>query len=273
MSVVGRVSMVTCGSTLLLACMATMMAHPAPTGASTERQGGAFVDRFDHLNTAAWYVSDGWSNGSHQGCTWSKTKVRAESGHLLLTLGRIPSGAPTFQCGEIQSLAFYGHGTFEVRMRAARGSGVNSAFFTYVGPTHGRPHDEIDFEVLGRNTREVQLNTYVAGKAGGGQMVPNGADSADEFVDYAFQWTPDKVSWFVNGKLAHEVSGERVPTHATKIYLSIWSGQGLDDWLGHFNEPHEPLKMIVEYVAFTALGQPCQFPSSIVCSQRLSPPP
>ncbi len=41
-------------------------------------------------------------------------------------------------------------------MKAATGSGLNSAFFTYIGPTDKKPHDEIDFEVLGKNTGKVQ---------------------------------------------------------------------------------------------------------------------
>jgi len=247
-------------------------AHPAATGSATEGPGASFFETFDHLSPMIWEMSDGWSNGPHQGCTWSKSRVRIENRHLALTLGRVPSGEPVYQCAEIQSRAFYGYGTFEVRMRAARASGVNSAFFTYVGPTHGQPHDEIDFEVLGRNTREVQVNTFVDGVGGHGQIVANGVDSADEFVDYAFEWSPDTVRWFVNGKLAREISGrgENVPSHAAKIYLSIWNGHGLDDWLGRFDDPREPLKMFVEHVAFTEPGHPCQFPASVVCSRRAS---
>ena len=272
MPIAGRISAVTWYSVHVLICAAATSAHPASIGDSTEHQGVSFFEIFDHLNPRAWEISDGWSNGAHQGCTWSKTKVRIEGGRLVLTLGRVPSGEPVYQCGEIASRAFYGHGTFEVRMRAARASGIDQGFFTYVGPTHGQPHDEIDFEVLGRDTRQVQVNTYVAGKGGHEQMIPNGTDSADEFVDYAFEWTPDRVRWFVNGKLARELSGrgENVPTHAAKIYLSIANGHGLDDWLGRFEEPREPLKMFVEYVAFTAPGHPCQFPSSIICGQRSS---
>jgi len=272
MPIAGRIAAVSGYFLRILACAAAASAHSAPAGDATKPRGGSFFETFNRLNPMAWEISDGWSNGAHQGCTWSKTKVRIESGGLALVLGRVPSGESIYQCGEIQSRAFYDYGTFEVRMRAARASGINSAFFTYVGPTHGQPHDEIDFEVLGRNTREVQVNTFVAGKGGHVQTVPNGTDSADEFVDYAFEWTPDRIRWFVNGKLLHEISGqgENVPTHAAKIYLSIWNGHGLDDWLGRFEEPHEPLKMFVKHVAFTELGHPCQFPSSIVCGQRSS---
>lgn len=254
----------------ILVCTVANSAYPAPIGDPAQHPAASFFTRFDHVDSRAWEISHGWSNGAHQGCTWSKNKVRIESGHLALALERIPSGAPVYECGEIQSRGFFHYGTYEVRMRAARASGVNSAFFAYVGPTHGQPHDEIDFEVLGRNTRDVQVNTFVSGMSGHGEMVPNGTDVADQFVDYAFEWAPDKVRWFVNGKLKREIAAPAadVPSHAAKIYLSIWSGQGLDGWLGRFEEPREPLKMFVEYVAFTAPGDSCQFPASIVCHQR-----
>jgi hypothetical protein len=53
--------------------------------------------------------------------------------------------------------AVYGYGTYEVRMRTGRGSGLNAAFFTYIGPVHDRAHHEIDIEVLLRDTRRCHL--------------------------------------------------------------------------------------------------------------------
>ena len=52
-------------------------------------------------------------------------------------------------------------------MKAAAGSGLNTGFFTYIGPTHKQPHDEIDFEVLGKDPSKVQINQYVDGKSVG----------------------------------------------------------------------------------------------------------
>ena len=54
-----------------------------------------------------------------------------------------------------------------MRMKAAAGSGLNTGFFTYIGPVHKQPHDEIDFEVLGKNPSKVQINQYVDGKSVG----------------------------------------------------------------------------------------------------------
>ena len=73
-------------------------------------------------------------------------------GGVTLSLTDEPFGERKFSCAEIRTKAAYGYGTYEVRMRGAAGAGVNSTFFTYVGPPFGEglPHDEIDFEFLGK---------------------------------------------------------------------------------------------------------------------------
>jgi hypothetical protein len=43
------------------------------------------------------------------------------------------------------------------------GSGLNAAFFTYIGPVHDRAHHEIDIEILLRDTSAVTFNTFVDG--------------------------------------------------------------------------------------------------------------
>jgi endo-1,3-1,4-beta-glycanase ExoK len=92
-------------------------------------------------------------------------------------------------------------------------------------------------------------------------------------VDYAFEWTPETIRWFVNGRPVHAVeraSGNNIPTTSGKLYLSIWSGQGADSraWLGTFDYPGRPLVATIERIAFTRLGDRCQFPESIVCARR-----
>lgn len=35
-----------------------------------------FVEEFETLDEGRWYVSDGWTNGPHQNCTWSRDAVQ-----------------------------------------------------------------------------------------------------------------------------------------------------------------------------------------------------
>src|SRR6185312_12667755 len=73
----------------------------------------AFHDDFDQLSQSRWYVSDGWSNGSHQNCTWSTDQVVASGGNLEVGFAPTPKGDRQNSCGEIQTRTAYGFGTFE----------------------------------------------------------------------------------------------------------------------------------------------------------------
>jgi endo-1,3-1,4-beta-glycanase ExoK len=242
------------------------------TAAETDKTGASFVDRFATFDEARWYVSNGWSNGPHQNCTWSAANVQVANS-LQLTLNDHPGADRPFTCGEIQTREFFGYGAYEVRLRATPGPGTVTAFFTYTGPPHGdgRPHDEIDFEFLGKTQRGVFLNYFVSGRSHE-QAVPFDFDATATTNDYAFVWLPDSIRWFANGRLVREVkrdSGQPLPSQAQKLYLSIWNGIGAnqDAWLGRFTYPGHPLVANYEYVAFTRMGEACQFPTSIVCAK------
>ena len=225
--------------------------------------GGAFFEGFDQLSANRWVVSDGWTNGPHQNCTWARSAISVADGYL--TLKFMPTeNSPSNLCGELQSRSVFSYGTFEARLRTPQGSGLNAAFFTYIGPSSKKPHDEIDFEVLTKDTGHVSLNTFVYGKPQNGAVVPVVPDSSSDFHTYAFQWSPDQVQWFIDGHLVHSATSS-LPVNPQKIFLSFWGSDTLTDWMGPFVRPAQPLTMQVDWVAFTPLGSPCAFPDSILC--------
>jgi endo-1,3-1,4-beta-glycanase ExoK len=230
--------------------------------------GTSFIERFDSLDDQRWIISDGWANADWQGCIFSAANARLTPQGLELHLAPGEHTARAYACAELQTRAFYGYGAYEVRMRAARNPGIVSAFFTYTGPQQGNPHDEIDFEFLGRDTTQVQLNYFARGDAGGARLMPLGFDAARDMGDYAFIWRPGSISWYINGAFVHErrASQAAFPLHPGKIMLSLWNGVGLEQWLGRFSYPGRPLIAQYEHVAFTRLGEPCQFAGSIVCA-------
>jgi endo-1,3-1,4-beta-glycanase ExoK len=233
-----------------------------------DASGKSFVDDFDRLDTRRWYVSDGWNNGRHQNCTWSRKEVSQADGKLTLQFEKRQFKDRDHVCGEIQTKKRFGYGTYEVRMKAAAGSGLNTGFFTYIGATDKQPHDEIDFEVLGKDPSKVQLNQFVAGRNVGEQKLVPVAGGADAgFHDYAFVWEKDRIRWYVDGKLLGEATDPaRIPTHPSKIFVSIWGSDTLTSWMGPFADPGGPVKAEVDRVAFTALGDKCQFPQSVACT-------
>ncbi len=231
--------------------------------------GASFVDDFDKLDRARWFISDGWTNGDHQNCTWSKDQIKAANGILELSFEKRTLKDRDFACGEIQTKQRFSYGTYEARMKTDTGSGLNAAFFTFIGPVDKQPHDEIDFEVLTKDTSKVQVNVYISGKGNNEAFadVSGGTDQA--FNDYAFVWEPDRLRWYVNGQLVNTVTDPaKLPSHAQKIFFSLWGSDTLTQWMGPFTDPGRKVTLAVDRVAFTALGQPCQFPESVACGLK-----
>ena len=232
--------------------------------------GKSFVENFDRLDSSRWYISDGWANGDHQNCTWSKKQVSVADGKLKLGFVKEKTKDRDYACGEVQTFKRFGYGTFEARIKAVAGSGLNTGFFSFIGPVHKQPHDEIDFEVLGKEPSKVQINRFVDGKSLGPAKlvdVPGGADK--DFHDYAFVWQKDRIAWYVDGKLVDEATDPaKLPSHASKIFVSVWGTDTLTSWMGAFADPGRPIAAEVKRVAYTAPGDACQFPESIVCKLK-----
>ncbi|WP_176556233.1 family 16 glycosylhydrolase [Rubellimicrobium rubrum] len=252
--------------TAVLASILLALFGPLPLVAQDAPSTQAFREDFSApLDPARWYVSDGWSNGGWMACTWASRMVDVTDGVLRLTLSPAEAGSEDWLCAEVQTQARYHYGTYEARIRTDEGSGVNAAFFTYIGPVHEQPHDEIDVEILTRDTGSFDVNTYKDGEPHYGATVPLRISSNSDFHTYSFVWEPDKIRWFVDGELVHTAAGPDLPQTPQKIYLSHWNSRTLTDWMGPFVDPQRPLVMQVDWLSYTPPDQDCQFEASLLC--------
>ncbi|WP_181705751.1 family 16 glycosylhydrolase [Chthonobacter rhizosphaerae] len=226
----------------------------------------SFVDHFNSLSQTRWFISDGWTNGDHQNCVWSRDHVKLQGGFLNITLTDRARNDRKFSCGEIQSNEAFGYGTYEARMRIPVGSGINSNFFSHIGAPQKQPHHEIDFEFLGRLPETVQLNYYVDG-VGKHESIDPAPGAHTGYERYAFVWEPDRIAWYIGHTLVREEKSPPLPSLPQKIYFSVWATDTLIDWMGRFAY-EGPYEMSVDWVAFTAAGDFCQFPDSIVCELK-----
>lgn len=196
-----------------------------------------FFSTYPQIDGKHWYISSGWTNGDHQSCEWRDSAISVADKRIVLTLSSKGGKVRPIGCGEIHTQTPKGYGRYEARMRSAAGSGLNTAFFTYVGPPTGNPaHDEIDFEFLGKNPRQVQVTFWTNGQRNPPFDVDLGFDASKEFHNYAFEWRKDSIRWFVDDKLVHETpKGAVIPSNPGLLYMSLWSGSKVeDDWLGPF---------------------------------------
>jgi len=175
-----------------------------------------------------WYASDGWGNGGMFLSNWQADHAVVAAGNLNLQLD-----ANGLVGGEYASTATTGYGLYAARLQAASGAGIITSLFTY----NGTPHDEIDIEILGKDTTKVQFNYFVNGVGGHEAVIDLGFDAATGFHDYAFDWQADSIRWYVDGVLKHEVTAVingTLPGTPGKLMANLWAAQGVDGWSGTF---------------------------------------
>ncbi len=169
---------------------------------------------------------------------WMDTGFTPENVHYVadgieLVLEKRQIGSQPYTGAEFQQLGFYGYGRYEVIMRGPQGDGVVSAFFTH---THelieGDPHDEIDFEYLGKNSRQLHLNHFKDGKEAGSTYIDLPFDFSDAEHLYAFEWEPDAIRWYVDHELVYEAF-DNIPDHSGRVIVSVIAfGEAAWDWTG-----------------------------------------
>lgn len=228
---------------LVSAVLVGLSAGPAQVSSAEAAIGGGFTDNFNSFNTARWYKADGWTNGGMFNAGWRADHVWNSGGVMGINLDNAscPSGCSgrPYASGEFRTTDMYSYGRYEVRMKAASGgSGTVSSFFTYTGPSDGQPWDEIDVEILGKNTWQMQTNYFTNGVGGHESVINLGFDAAAGYHNYAIEWwNGGTINWFVDGVLVHQENGSRgaLPTHPQRIMMNLWPGTGVDGWLGPFN--------------------------------------
>ncbi|KFY23521.1 hypothetical protein V493_05811 [Pseudogymnoascus sp. VKM F-4281 (FW-2241)] len=150
-------------------------------------------------------------------------------------------------------------GTVEVVMRASDGQGIISSFVL-----ESDDLDEIDWEWIGGDTKQVQSNYFGKGDdstfdRGGFHAVVN---PQAEFHTYKLDWNAERLIWSINGavvrtlKYAEAKGGTRYPQTPMKVKMGSWvagsstAPPGTVEWAGGLadfsNNP--TYKMIVKSI-------------------------
>lgn len=198
-------------------------------------------------------AANGWTNGNMFNVTWRRDNLQAADGfvRLVLDFDKFPAGNIPYSGAELRSNGFYGYGRFEVSMKAIKNDGVVSSFFTYTGPSDNNPWDEIDFEILGRDTTKVQLNYFTSGRGNHEVMIDLGFDASEDFHRYAFEWREDRIDWYVDDVLVHTATKD-IPKTPGKIMANVWCGKGVDGWLKPFDNQNLPLSAEYAWITYTS---------------------
>ncbi|MGQ3477207.1 beta-glucanase [Paenibacillus sp. TY11] len=245
------------------AAMLTVIALPQPAFASANAPAAAgFTDNLNSYNSALWYKSDGWNNGDDFGAEWRADHIEFNSGKMALRIDT--AGCPgscegkPFVSGEYATNNTYGYGRVEGRLKVAKARGLVTSLFTYTNrekdPNKPQRNDEIDIEILGKDTTKLQMNYYTNGVGSHETVLDLGFDASAAYHDYAFEWSPSAIRWYVDGKLVHTENGSRgeLPSQPGQVMVNLWPGAGKNlEWTGSFNYTGTPLRAYYDWIKFT----------------------
>ena len=163
--------------------------------------------------------------------------------------------------GELRTLDSFLYGRFEVNMKSTQGDGYVSSFFTYHDHWgNSNPEEwslltnEIDIEMTGNLDGSIQFTTHHPGD-------PNSWSYSDiievdfnphiEFHDYAFEWTPYSIKWFIDGTEVYSQNQNIVDDliYPQKIMMNLWSAVWFD-WVGQWNAESLPQNSYYNFVKY-----------------------
>jgi endo-1,3-1,4-beta-glycanase ExoK len=194
--------------------------------------GTSFRDDFDSFDSSRWIKSD-----HVQGRTdFSPNNVIVDNGYLRL---RIPSG--TTNGAEIESVEYYGYGTYRARIRTADAPSSITGFYLYRSPDL---YSEIDVEIYNDGTGSTDFVTYAGGERTHYASRDFRFDPSADFHTYRFDYDPDAVQFYIDGNL-RQTWTDGVPDASMKLLVNTWfpswlSGEAPDtgratriDWIDY----------------------------------------
>ena len=157
-----------------------------------------------------------------------------------------PRAALAVQSAEIYRTDPYFYGRFEARLRFAPGEGVDSSFFHRKdGSSSTTSWNELDYEKVNATCR-LQTNIWTGKGTQSAQFDTTTADICGQYHTYAFEWTPDYISWVIDGKEIRKVTGASVAEYTQNASQGM--GMHFNVWVGNssFGGTLDPSKLPVQ---------------------------
>ncbi|WP_329274312.1 family 16 glycosylhydrolase [Streptomyces sp. NBC_00691] len=273
----GLVLVVTAG--LVVAVFMSLVGSGASQAGAAAVAAQTWSDEFDGPagrapDSAKWTLENGGSGfGNHELQYYTTSTANAAldgQGHLVLTARKNTDAGLRCWYGQCQYTSArlntaktftQTYGRFEARIKIPRGQGIWPAFWMLGNDlgTVGWPHSgEIDImENIGREPQTVHGTVHGPGYSGAGGLgasysLPGGRAFADDFHVFAVDWSPNSITWSVDGTPYKTLApagtnGDKwVFDHPFFLLLNVAVG---GDWPGSPDASSAfPQTMVVDYV-------------------------
>lgn len=178
--------------------------------------------------------------GNSEKYPWTYTgEVLSQNGNAVLTMRKNSVGTVMF------STFYIFYGKISVKMKTSHRAGVVSDFILM-----SNVKDEIDYEFVGTQLETAQTNYYYEGILDWHNEKNGAVDSStyDNFHTYTVDWTPESVSWIIDGTTVRTLNKAdtlntttnfyHYPQTPARVQLAIWpggasnQGEGTIEWAG-----------------------------------------
>lgn len=251
-----------------------------------------FEDDFtgSRLDPEKWRIFDYWGNqtlaGNGELQCYVPEALRVENGLLTIVaepkasrqdachgaatnLQYISGMISTADCNPWESCTRVGfaqqYGYFVMRARLPAGKGLWPAFWLVPADASWPPEIDV-MEVLGHEPDTVHMNLHFldeTGERGRHGTHFTGKDTSTEFHEFAVDWSPGLLIWYVDGVERFRVTGDDVPHEPMYVIVNLAVG---GHWPGSPDRRTAfPAKMEVDYVrVYRRTGEtpPDQLPNS-----------
>ncbi len=215
-----------------------------------------FQDDFngDSLNTQNWAPTDPWGRERNRELQAYVTnafelrdgilRVKADKGQAFYS-----GKQREYTSGMMSTYGKFSqeYGRFEIRCRVPKGKGLWPAFWLLPDPLAWPPEIDV-LEILGHQTDKVYMTHHFRdqqrkhGSHGGSWT---GSDFSAGFHEYAVEWSPQAIVWFVDG--TERYRSEKSIPHG-KMYMLVNLAVG-GDWPGAPDDKTAfPAALEVDYV-------------------------
>ncbi|HVW33445.1 MAG TPA: glycoside hydrolase family 16 protein, partial [Acidimicrobiia bacterium] len=242
----------------------TAQSGPGQAGDGPAQWVLTFNDEFDGnaLDKSKWSNGFGWGQATRSNYGWCDPAANVVSGGVLAQrIDHKAHGGQPFSVGCIHSKDKFAqqYGYWEARIRTARCFGSRSAFW-------GKPNDEswppeLDVvEVNGESSGTAKFTVHwsAGGRHQESQGRYDGPDFAAGFHTYGAQWTPDGVTWFVDGAARRFTAAGADGLGAGGPFYTIVNSQVIDPDSTCGAVPADS----VEYVDWVRIWTPAPGPSA-----------
>lgn len=170
------------------------------------------------------------------------------------------NSAAAVTSGEVYTTEGYQYGRFSARIQFAPGSGVVSSFFLWKDGSEadGVFWNELDFEKLEASC-VVETNTIYGNPVGLHSKRHNelAADLCGSYHVYVYEWTPEYLSWKVDGVEIRRETGDVVQAYAQnttgkgmQLRFNVWPGD--KDFGGVFSDTILPVYQYIDWVEYAS---------------------